>query len=200
MDNIQEENIKQDKPSNIFIITGVIIINAYLLFFRFIPEEYSSVCIFIFVLSIIFITYLDNNALIKSGVTPTLSRTWVIPFGVFFFFLWVWKRCAWIGDKVRLFFWILLISISASFYYAYNSESTKTIAETACNLTTQIMNEQYKRPDLKCLRIVEINEIDTNFYKARAIFNDGTTQSITMDVRNENGNKMVYVSINPLGN
>ncbi|WP_045443141.1 hypothetical protein [Citrobacter sp. S-77] len=200
MDNIQKENIRQEKPDNIFIIIGIIIINAYLLFFRFIPEEYSGACLFIFVLSIIFIVYLDNNMLIKSGFSPTISKAWVILFGAFFFFLWVFKRSAWIGDKARLFFWILLISISASFYYAYNSESTKAIAETACNLTTQIMNEQYKRPEVKCLRVVEINEIDANFYKARAIFNDGTTQNITMDVRNENGNKMVYVSLNPLGN
>ncbi|EMY3402593.1 hypothetical protein AAID35_004447 [Escherichia coli] len=200
MDSIQLENIRKEKPDNIFIILGIILINLFLLSFLYIPEKYDRVITFTFALSIILLIYLDSRLLTKSGYEPTISRAWVILFGTFFFVFWVWKRYTWLGDKTRILFWVLLLSTGVSFYYSYNTENNKMLGKTACELSTQIMSEQYNRPDIKCSRVVEIKEIDNNFYKARAIFNNGTTQSITIDVRKENGQEMVYVSLNPLGN
>ncbi|EJI9012463.1 hypothetical protein NFB33_004316 [Escherichia albertii] len=198
MDNTQQENTRKEKPDNIFVILGIVIINIFLLSFLFTTEKHDRLIAFALNLSIILLTYLDARTLIKSGYNPTISKGWAIIFGPLFFAFWVWKRYTWLGDKTRILFWILLLSTIVSFYYSYNTENKKILSETACELSTKIMNEQYNLPNMKCSRVVEIKEIDNNFYKARAIFNNGTTQNITIDVREENGQEMVYVSLNPL--
>ncbi|ECA2179449.1 hypothetical protein EJI81_24885 [Salmonella enterica subsp. enterica serovar Kisangani] len=200
MNNINYGTIKKHLSSNIFIIIGILLVNLCILLGDTSSKELNYVDIIIFYILNVWIVYSDYNVIIKAGYIPNISKRWVLLFGVFFFITWVWKRYSLLGDKARPLFWVLLLSTSVSFYYVFNSESNKIIGETACSLTTQIISEQYNHPDIKCSRVVEIKEIDNNFYKARAIFNNGTTQSITIDVREENGQQMVYVSLNPLGN
>ncbi|MFG1127914.1 hypothetical protein ACGANB_03875 [Salmonella enterica subsp. enterica serovar Aberdeen] len=201
MNNINYGTIKKHLSSNIFIIIGILLVNLCILLGDTSSKELNYADIIIFYILNVWIVYSDYNVIIKAGYIPNISKRWVLLFGVFFFVFWVWKRYTWLGDKTRILFWVLLLSTGVSFYYSYNAANNKLLGETACEqLSTHIMSEQYNRPDIKCSRVVGIKEIDKNFYKARAIFNNGTTQSITIDVREENGQQMVYVSLIPLGN
>lgn len=201
MDIIQNDTIKKEKPDNIFIIIGIILINSFIIWHDAIASVLTNhLDLIIFSISLITLVFLDSRHLIKLKYTPTISASWVILFGVFFYFVWVWQRYTWIGDKVRLLFWVLLISVCGSFYYSYNLEYSRIISESACDLSTQILKEQFNRPDLKCTKVIKIEEVDrdSNFYKAIAVLNDGTMRNITIDSRDDNGENMIHVTLYPI--
>ncbi|CAD6037424.1 hypothetical protein [Escherichia coli] len=196
MSDNENEIDRKDKPNSIFIILGIIITNAFVLLQVF-PEYSFQPMGLVFYISIVILIFMDYNHLIDQGYEPKSSRYWVFIFGVLFFFVWIWKRYSLIGDKTRLLFWVLTFSISASIYYAYTTNYNQIISNQACELTTKILHEKLNQPDAKCTRVIRLEKMSSNYYKATAILNNGTLRRITIDTYSDGGNDMMYINLLP---